>query len=285
MPLCGSISRLHIESMHERGRNPRRTDRPRAESGRLGRGGRQPGAARSHHPRPAAGRGCAGCPGHRRLCADLPQPQACGDRGQAAGPARYRGRRPGQEIRREAADPLRLLHQWRRHLSGRYDDRRGAVRRRISHAGRTLEPCVRRAECLARPLRRHSVRGQGWLLAGALLPGHRHPARAGGHCGGAGPHPADARDRHRQDLHRLSARLEAVPEPVEPRRLEAGRRADPPAAHPVPGRPQHPCRPGLQRFLGLPGRRARADRPRDHPQERAAYRRTATSSSPSSRPS
>ena len=142
-----------------------------------------------------------------------------------------------------------------------------AVRRPISHPGRTLESCFRGAECLARPLRRHPVRGQGRLLAGALLPGHRHKARAGGHCGGSGPHPADAGDRHRQDLHRVPARLEAVPEPLEPRRLEARNRAHPAAAHPVPGRPQHPRRPGLQRVLGLPGRRARADRPRDHPQE------------------
>ena len=155
----------------------------------------------------------------------------------------------------------------------------------ISHPGRTLEPRLRGAKCLARPLRRHPVRGQGRLLAGALLPGHRHQARAGGHRRGSGPHPADARHRHRQDLHRLPARLEAVPEPMEPRRLEARCRADPPAAHPVPGRPQHSRRPGLQRVLGLPGRCAGADRPRRSSARRAACRRTATSSSPSSRPS
>ena len=267
MRLYGTTRRFHVETLHERGRNPRRTDRPRPESGRLGRGGGKPGAARGHHPRPAAGRRHAGCPGHRRLRADLPQPQARRDRGQAAGPARYRRRRPGQEIRREAAGPLRLLHQWRRHLPGRHDDRRGAVRHRIPHPGRTLEPRLRRAERLARPLRRHPVRGQGRLLAGALLPGHRHQARAGSHCRGPGPHPADPGDRHRQDLHRLPARLEAVPEPMEPRRLEARSRTHPTPAHPVPGRPQHPRRPGLQRVLGLPGRRARADRSRDHPQE------------------
>ena len=66
------------------------------------------------------------------------------------------------------------------------------------------------------------------------------------------PHPADPRHRHRQDLHRLPARLEAIPEPVEPP-LE--RRADPAAAHPVPGRPQHPRRPGLQRLFRLSRRR------------------------------
>ena len=130
MPLYGIIRRFHVETLHERGRNPRRTDRPRPESGRLGRGGGKPCAARGHHPRPPTGRGRARRPGHRRLCVDLPQPQARRDRGQAAGSARYRRPRPGQEIRRETANPLRLLHQWRRHLPGRYDDRRGAVRHR-----------------------------------------------------------------------------------------------------------------------------------------------------------
>ena len=47
----------------------------------------------------------------------------------------------------------------------------------------------------------------------------------------------------------------------------SGRRADAPAAHPVPGRPQHPGRPGLQRVLRLSGGCAGAHRTRRHPQE------------------
>ena len=49
----------------------------------------------------------------------------------------------------EAANPLRLLHQWRRHLPGRYDDRRGAICPRLPNPGRTLERRLCGAECLA----------------------------------------------------------------------------------------------------------------------------------------
>ena len=79
---------------------------------------------------------------------------------------------------------------------------------------------------------------------------------------GQAAHPAHARHRHRQDLHRLSDRLEAVPQPLEPEP-----RAVAPPAHPVPRRPQHPRRPGLQRLLRLPRRRAGAHRAGGHPQE------------------
>lgn len=64
-------------------------------------------------------------------------------------------------------------------------------------------------------------------------------------------HPTDARHRHWQDGHRLPDRLGAVPEPVEPIA-----RTDAATAHPVPRRPQHPGRSGLQRLLGLSRRRA-----------------------------
>jgi type I restriction enzyme R subunit len=60
-------------------------------------------------------------------------------------------------------------------------------------------------------------------------------------------HPAHARHRHGQDLHRVSDRVEAVPQPLEPEP-----RAIAPPAHPLPGRPQHPRQPGLQRLLRLP---------------------------------
>jgi len=87
--------------------------------------------------------------------------------------------RPGQEIRREAADPFRLLHQWRRRLSDRHDDRRGTVRHRISLPGRTLEPRLCRAEHIWRD-RFAAIpcadKSDYWQAA--LLPGHRHPTLA-----------------------------------------------------------------------------------------------------------
>ena len=43
-------------------------------------------------------------------------------------------------------------------------------------------------------------------------------------------HPAHARHRHRQDIHCLPDRLEAVPQPMEPEP-----RAVAPPAHPLPG--------------------------------------------------
>jgi type I restriction enzyme R subunit len=59
--------------------------------------------------------------------------------------------------------------------------------------------------------------------------------------------PPDPRHGHRQDLHRVSDRVEALPQPVE-----SERPADPPPAHPLPRRPQPPRQPGLQRLLRLP---------------------------------
>ena len=62
---------------------------------------------------------------------------------------------------------------------------------------------------------------------------------------GSRPHSADDGDRHRQDLRRFSHRLEALPKPLEPDRLENRRRANAPAAHPIPGRSQRPGGPSL----------------------------------------
>jgi type I restriction enzyme R subunit len=69
---------------------------------------------------------------------------------------------------------------------------------------------LRRAERLARPLRRCALPGQGWFPSGPLLPGHRRRPRDGSHRRQPAAHPAHARHRHRQDLHRLSDRVEAV---------------------------------------------------------------------------
>jgi type I restriction enzyme R subunit len=72
----------------------------------------------------------------------------------------------------------------------------------------------------------------------------------------AAAHPAHAGHRHRQNLHRLSDRVEALSQPLEPEP-----RAVAPPAHPVPRRPQHPRRSGLQRLLRLPRGRHGAHRP------------------------
>ena len=52
---------------------------------------------------------------------------------------------------------------------------------------------------------------QGRLTSRPLLSGHRRRAGDGGHRRQQAAHPADAGDRHRQDLHRLSDRVETVP--------------------------------------------------------------------------
>ena len=86
----------------------------------------------------------------------------------------------------------------------------------LPHAGRTLGHDLRRGERLARPLRRRAVRGQRRLAPQPLLPGHRRRTRDGGHRRRPHAHPAHARHRHGQDLHRLSNRLETLPRPLEP---------------------------------------------------------------------
>ena len=103
---------------------------------------------------------------------------------------------------------------------------------------------------------------KGGTLGERYYPGHRHRARAGGHRRRQAAHPAHAGHRHRQDLHRLSDRMEALPQPLE---LEP--RTVAPPAHPLPRRPQHPRQPGLQRLLRLSRGRAGADRAGGHPQE------------------
>ena len=60
-------------------------------------------------------------------------------------------------------------------------------------------------------------------------------------------HSAHARHRNRQDIHRLSDRVETLPQP-----LESEPRTNSPAAHSVSRRPQHPRQSGLQRFLRFP---------------------------------
>jgi hypothetical protein len=68
----------------------------------------------------------------------------------------------------------------------------------------------------------------------------------GGHRCREAAHPAHPRHWHGQDLHRLSDRMEAVSQPLEPKPRAI---AAPP--HPLPRRPQHSCGPSLQRLLRL----------------------------------
>jgi type I restriction enzyme R subunit len=79
--------------------------------------------------------------------------------------------------------------------------------------------------------------------------------------------PADAGHRHRQDVHRVSDRVEAVRQPAG----AWARDGRAPPAHPVPGRPQLPGEPGQrpQRLRRLSrGARPGADRARGDPQKR-----------------
>ena len=80
---------------------------------------------------------------------------------------------------------------------------------------------------------------------------------------GTAAHPAHARHRHGQDVHRVSDCVEAVSQPLE---LEP--RTVTPAAHSVSCGPQHSREPGLQRVLRLPRRRAGAHRTGRHQEER-----------------
>ncbi len=174
-----------------------------------------------------------------------------------------RGRGPGEGLRRQAGRPLRLLRQRPGDLRHRHADGPGRRAAAVPDAGRTVERDVCRAERLARSLRRSPLSGRRRPVPATLLPGHRHRAGAGRHRRRGGAHPADPGHRHGQDVHRLSDRMEAVPQPLEPERP-----ADPPSADPVPDRPQHPGRPGVQRLLPLPRRCDGTDRARGHPQER-----------------
>ena len=161
------------------------------------------------------------------------------------------------------------------------DDGRGGRAAVLSLARRALGLDLRRGERLARPLRRRALRGQGRLAPGAATT-RTSPSSA---CmeaiaDGEAAHPAHAGHRHRQDLHRLPGRLEALPQPLEP-----DPRAHAPPAHPLPRRPQHPRQPGLQRLLAPSPRTRWCASARRTSRRRARCRRTAASSSPSSRPS
>ncbi len=178
-------------------------------------------------------------------------------------------------------DPLHLFHQRPGHLRHRHADRQGRRDAALSHAGRTLEhdlrrsathgataspPCPSRTRAAPIPSRYYQDIAVERVMEAIAADAAAHPAHAG--------------HRHRQDLHRLSDRLEAVPQPLEPEP-----RAVAPPAHPVPRRPQHPRRPGLQRLLRVSRGCAWSASSRRTSARRARSRRTPACSSPSSRPS
>ena len=111
---------------------------------------------------------------------------------------------------------------------------------RYPDAGRTLEPDLCRGERLARPLRRRAFRGQGRLLPAPLLPGHRHRAGAGSDCRG--------KTRILLTLATGTGKTFIafqIAWKLFHSRWNLSREADAPPADLVPGRPQHPRRPGV----------------------------------------
>ena len=167
------------------------------------------------------------------------------------------------------------------HLPDRHGDRRGglcrrAIPRRTNSGPRpSPTPNAWRDRFAAVPF---EERGGNWQTR--YYQDNAIEQRAGGDRRRQAAHPADARDRHRQDLHRLPDRLEAVPEPLES--VAASRRAGRascswPTATSWPTRPTTPSRPfpKMRWCASSPTKSAR----------KAACRRTAACSSRSSRPS
>ena len=99
-----------------------------------------------------------------------------------------------------------------RHLSGRHDDRRGAVchhlSRRRTNSGIAVfaEQNVWRDRFAAIPFEDKGGQWQRRYYQDIAIDRVLEAIAAGQE-----PHPADARDRHRQDDHRLPNRLEALP--------------------------------------------------------------------------
>ena len=190
-----------------------------------------------------------------------------------------RRRGPSKVLCGEDGSALRLLHKRTAHLPDRHGDREGRLCRELPVPDE-LWAKLRKAEPLARPLRRRPFRGRG---------GTWHT-------------------RYYQDI-AIERALEAIAAGKQrilltlatgtgktfiafqiawklfQSRWNLKPRAVAAPAHPLPRRPQHPRRPGVQRFLGVPRGRAGADQPGRDPQEGTGARRTAASSSPSSRPS
>ena len=132
----------------------------------------------------------------------------------------------------------------------------------LSRRRRTLGPNLRRAERLARPLRRRPFEDKGGSWQPRYYQDIAIERVAGGH-------------RRRQDRILLTLATGTgktfiafqIAWKLFQSRWNLSARADPPPAHPVPGRPQHPRRPGLQRLLRLSRGRAGAHRAGRHPQE------------------
>ncbi len=194
--------------------------------------------------------------------------EAGGDRGQGVGRrTRYRRRGPGQELRGQAA--VRFAYSTNGHgiYRDRHGDRRGRRGRRLPDAGGAVGADLRGGERLARPLRRGALRGQG----------RQWQARYYQHNAIENALEAIAAGKQRILLTLATGTGKTfIAFQIAWKLFHSrwnladwrnGPRADPPAAHPVPGRPQHPGQSGVQRLLRLPGGRVGADCPGGYPQE------------------
>ena len=246
------------------------------------------------HAGAPAGRGHAGEAGDRRLRAGLQEPEARGDRGQARERTRHRRARarPRSTPRNcKPASPSRptatastawTCRRARRAMSTRYPTPDELWDATFGEAEAQEQTWRDRFSAIP-----FEDKGGQWQPRY-----YQHNAitkDAGRHRPGTGPHPADPGDGHRQDRHRLPDRLEALPQPLEPHRLaewpRRGAGTEPPAAHPVPRRPQHPGRPGLQRVSAPSPRTRWCASTRQIIRKKGVCPRTAASSSRSSRPS
>ena len=238
---------------------------PALKDCRLGRGRGQPHPRASIPSRSAASKATGGAAKRSPpiTCLSIATTTGRG-RGKGLGRIPHRRRCPGQELRRQAGRPLCLFHQRAGHLRHRYAVRPGG-RTVPRYPGPEELWNLTFAEANAWRDRFAAVpfEDKGGYFQPRYLSGHRHRACPGCHRRRENPHPAHAGHRHRQDLHRLSDRVEAVSQPLEPEP-----RAVAPPTYPVSGRPQYSRRSGVQRLLRLPRRRHGADRAGGHPQER-----------------
>ena len=174
-----------------------------------------------------------------------------------------RRRGAGQELRRQARRPLRLRHQRPGHLRHRHADRQGgraaALSRRPTSSGTGPSPS-RTPGATASPPCRSRTRAARIRAA---------TTRTSPSSGCWRPSPT-SQQRILLTLATGTGKTFIafqIAWKLFHSRWNLSREPIAPPAHPVPGRPQHPRRPGLQRLLRLPRGRAGADRAGRHPQE------------------
>ena len=217
---------------------------------------------------------------HRRLCADVPQHQAGRGRGQGVGRSADRRSCASEELRRQARHPLHLRQQ-----------RPGNLRHRHADGREGELPCIPRPKNSGAA---HSPKQNAWRDRFAAVPFEDGAATSGRYYQDIAIERvlaaiADGQQRILLTLATGTGKtfiaFQIAWKLFQSRwNLSRGSR-QPPSAHPVPRRSQHPGRPGLQRLLRLPRRCAWCASSRRTSARRARCRRTAACSSPSSRPS